>query len=74
MRTFKSTLVPAYGRDYFSKKQVQADLDAEKDFVIADFSSPGDGKPINRAGLRALGYDRVVVRFSKLRKSNLFVV
>lgn len=74
MRTYKSTLIPAYGRDYFSKKQVQADLDAEKDFIIADFSNPWDGKPVNRADLRAVGYDRVVVRFSKLRKSNLFVV
>lgn len=42
------TLVPAYGRDYKSKKEVLADWSADKDFLIADFSHPYDGKPMNR--------------------------
>ena len=41
------TLVPSYGRDYKSKAAVQADWDAGKDFTIADFSSPHDGRQIN---------------------------
>lgn len=40
-------LIPAYGRDYKSKKAIQADLEANKDFVIADISSQYDGKPVN---------------------------
>lgn len=42
------TLVPAYGRDYKSGKAVQADWDANKDFLICDMFSPWDGKPINK--------------------------
>jgi hypothetical protein len=34
------TLTPAYGRDYQSAKAVKADWEANKDFVIADISSP----------------------------------
>ena len=37
------TLVPAYGRDYKSAKEVQAAWDAGKDFRICDISSPYDG-------------------------------
>jgi hypothetical protein len=46
------TLVPAYGRDYKSGKEVQADWDAGKDFQIADAFSPDDGKYINKADAR----------------------
>lgn len=42
------TLIPAYGRDYKSKKEVLADWNADKDFIIADFSHPYDGKPMNQ--------------------------
>lgn len=42
------TLTPAYGRDYTSAKAVKADWEANKDFIIADISSPYDGKPINK--------------------------
>jgi len=38
------TLVPAYGRDYKTKKAVKADWDAGKDFRIADFHNPDDGR------------------------------
>ena len=41
-------LVPAYGRDYKSAKAVKADWDANKDFTIADISSPHDGRYINK--------------------------
>jgi hypothetical protein len=67
-------LIPAYGRDYRSKKAVQADLDADKDFLIADISSPYDGKPINAAQLRAEGVRRVQIRYDRQRKVAIFSV
>lgn len=44
------TAVPAYGRDYKSKKEVQADWDANKDFAVQSFTGGGyinkaDAKP-----------------------------
>jgi hypothetical protein len=42
-----TTLVPAYGRDYRSAKAVKEDWKSGKDFLIADFFSPWDGKPMN---------------------------
>ena len=58
------TLVPAYGRDYKSKKDVLADFNAGKDFVIADFSSPYDGKPANKQDLA--DEKRIHIRYKKL--------
>lgn len=62
------TLTPAYGRDYKSRKEIEADLNAGKDFIIADISSPWDGKPVNKDGLIELGQTMVNVRYNKLRK------
>jgi hypothetical protein len=42
------TLVPAYGRDYKNGKEVQADWDAGKDFIINNAFSPDDGRYINK--------------------------
>ncbi len=42
------TLTPSYGRDYKSKKEVQADWDAGKDFTINSFGHPDDGRQINK--------------------------
>ena len=43
--------VPAYGRDYKSKREVLADWDAGKDFLIQDMRVSGyinkDDKPAN---------------------------
>jgi hypothetical protein len=62
------SLVPAYGRDYKSKKAIQADLDADKDFVISDMMNRWDGKPANKRSLLAQGYASVQVRYAKMRK------
>ena len=35
------TLVPAYGRDYKSKKEVLAAFDANKDFMLQSFDRQG---------------------------------
>jgi hypothetical protein len=61
-------LVPAYGRDYKSKASVQADLDADLDFTIADISSPWNGRYVNKSQLVDAGYKQITVRYSRLRK------
>lgn len=48
------TLVPAYGRDYKSRKAVLADWEAGKDFLIQDISSPHDGRYINKEDAASL--------------------
>ena len=66
---FSSTLVPAYGRDYRSKKAIQADLkEGRLDFRICDVSSRYDGRYVNGQDLVAEGYTSVWVRYGKLRK------
>ncbi len=62
------TLTPAYGRDYKSKKAIEADLAAGKDFIVNDIMSPWDGKPANTQSLRDAGITQVNVRYSQLRK------
>ena len=64
------TLTPAYGRDYKNAKAVKADFEAGKDFIIADFFSPYDGKPANKQDL--LDQKQVTIRYNKLR--NLVVI
>ena len=62
------TLSPAYGRDYKSKAMIQIDLRSDKDFILNDFSSPWNGKPINRAQLLEMGEESVLIRYGSLRK------
>ena len=57
------TLTPAYGRDYKSKKDVLKDWEEGKDFIIADISSPWDGKPANKNDLKG---KTVYIRYRKL--------
>jgi hypothetical protein len=68
------TLTPAYGRDYKSKKEIEADLNAGKDFILNDMSSPWDGKPINKENLIEMGQTMVNVRYGKLRKVTIVKV
>lgn len=58
------TLTPAYGRDYKSAREVREAWNAGKDFLVADFGHPYEGKPINKAQAR----ETVNIRFSRLRK------
>ena len=60
------TLLPAYGRDYKSKKAAQADFDAGKDFIIADISSPWNGKPVNKVQLKEEGQNEVSIRYKQM--------
>lgn len=59
-------LVPAYGRDYKSQREVQADWDANKDFLTADIFN-GYGVATNKEDCEALGL-RVVIRYGNLLK------
>ena len=67
------TLVPAYGRDYKNKKDVKEDWYNEKDFIVADMSSPYDGKPVNMFDLRGI-HKEVMIRYDNLRKIIVCVV
>jgi hypothetical protein len=66
------TLIPAYGRDYKSKKAVQADLDANVDFINASFDARG--RYINRGQLLDEGVATVNIRYGNLRKVGIFPI
>ena len=64
------TLEPAYGRDYTSKANAQADWQAGKDFLIANNFHPYNGKPLSvndSESIASEGYLGVLIRFNKLR-------
>jgi hypothetical protein len=61
-----STVVPGYGRDYKSAEAAIAAWEAGKDFIIADFTSPWDGKPISIRDFPA--GSSVTIRYGKARK------
>lgn len=61
------TLVPVYGRDYKSKREVMEAWDAGKDFMVQDMMSPYDGKPINKADAKAAGIRNVNIRYKGMR-------
>ncbi len=61
------TATPAYGRDYTTAKAARADWQAGKDFLIADFFDPFDGKPINKQDADRAGLT-VNLRFDGLAK------
>ena len=41
-------VIPAYGRDYKTAKEAKEAWQAGQDFIIQNFFSPYDGKPINK--------------------------
>lgn len=61
------TLVPAYGRDYKSKKALLEDFHADKDFILADLFH-GGGTYTNKSDLIREGIKRVSIRYGNLRK------
>ncbi|MCK5021470.1 MAG: hypothetical protein KAS32_30945 [Candidatus Peribacteraceae bacterium] len=62
------TLTPAYGRDYKSKKEVLADFDKGKDFIIADIEHPYSGKPVDKKSLIVEGERQVMIRYRELTR------
>lgn len=67
-------VVPSYGRDYKSKKAIEADLIADKDFTIADMASSYDGKQVNLTQLLEAGVQEVNVRYKQLTQVAVFNV
>ena len=60
------TLIPAYGRDYTSKKAVMVDWDAGRDFYVSDFFSPYDGKPTNKHDIERMPNQQILIRYKKM--------
>lgn len=63
------TLTPRYGRDYKSKAEVIEAWKDGKDFTVADFFSPDDGRAVSireSAALIASGKTAVHIRYKKL--------
>lgn len=60
------TVVPAYGRDYRTKREVTEAWATGKDFRISDMSSPDDGRYVSIRDCPS--NTRIRVRYDKLRK------
>jgi len=72
MTTRTPQLTPAYCRDYTSKKEVLADFDANRDFILHDMTSRWSGKPCNKHTLAKYStYTEVQFRYNKQRKTFL---
>lgn len=60
------TVIPAYGRDYKSKKEVIIDWINGKDFQIADISRVNNGA---YCSIRDFGSgDKITIRYKQLRE------
>ena len=64
------TLIPAYGRDYRSKKDVIADLNANKDFLAADYTTPWQLWNIKQAR----DGEQLFVRYATKRKQTTVTI
>lgn len=60
------SLIPAYGRDYNSKKEVKEAYDSGKDFRIMDISNAHDGRYASQPELKE--YRQVRIRYYKLQR------
>ena len=68
----KTTVIPAYGRDYKSAKDTEKDFRDGKDFVIADISNRWDGKYCSIRDF-AVG-DQIKIRYKGLRNVTIVTV
>ena len=64
------SLVPAYGHDYKSVKEVYAGLAAGHDFQLSGVLD--GGAYVTQAELLEAGETKVLVRYGKLRKQGVF--
>ncbi len=62
----RHSVIPAYGRDYKSKKAVLESLAQGHDFLISNIMSKWDNKPMSIRDTK--GMDTMQVRYGKLRK------
>lgn len=70
--TINGTLMPAYGNDYKSIKEVQEALDSNKDFILRTFNRPDTY--INRPQLVDAGVKQINIRYKQLRECRPFKV
>jgi hypothetical protein len=68
------SVIPAYGRDYKSKREIEMSMKENLDFKISDISSPHDGRYINLAQIVEAGITTVNVRYAKLTKIHVVEV
>lgn len=66
------TVVPAYGRDYKSKKAVIQALEGNLDFRIQDISSEYDGSYVSLGELKGSPYTHIRVRYNSIRDVMLY--
>jgi len=64
------TVIPAYGRDYKTAREVKLAWHAGQDFIIADYFHPSDGKYIGKESADREGIT-VAARFNSLRASTI---
>ena len=62
-------VIPAYGRDYTNVADLLKDWNAERDFRIADKSSPWNGKYINRQQTTIT--DEIVFKFNSRKDTHV---
>lgn len=67
-------VIPAYGRDYKSKKEIQKDIDENKDFTVSDISNSSYGRYCNKQDLLRDNYTAMRVRYSQLKKVAIFKI
>jgi BMFP domain-containing protein YqiC len=67
---YGATLVPAYGRDYKSRKEVETAFEAGKDFQLASLFH-GSGY-VSRSDFEA--GDKVTLRYKSLREVTSYTV
>ena len=62
----QAVLVPAYGRTYKNKQQVEADFRNGKDFILQNLADRWTGKPCNQSDLQKYStYSHVEIRYGK---------
>ena len=59
-------LVPAYGRDYKSQKEVQQAWDENKDFIVQGLA--GHGQATNKSESIELGVKVALIRYARMMK------
>ena len=57
-------IVPAYGREYRSKRDLLKDFDAGKDFKVSDALSIYNGKPCNKWELLKGGIHKAICYYN----------
>lgn len=68
------TMIPAYGRDYRSKRAIKKALQNQVDFRVQDVSSKWDGMVGNLNDLQKEGHKELKIRYSNLNKVTVFQI